>query len=56
MNNKLKGCPKTPNKIKKKGTDRKINKSNKENGKLNWTKQNKMRQTMITQDGNEQPS
>ena len=55
MNNKLKGCPKTPNKIKK-GTDRKMTKSNKENGKLNWTKQNKMRQTKITQDGNQQPS
>ena len=55
MNNKLKGCPKTPNKIKK-GTDRKMTKRNKENGKLNWSKQNKMRQTMITQDGDEQPS
>ena len=33
-----------------------MTKSNKENGKLNWSKQNKMRQTMITQDGNEQPS
>ena len=39
MNNKLKGCPNTPN-IVKKGAGRKLTtKSNKENGKLNRTKQ-----------------
>ena len=39
----------------KEGDRQKID-CNKKNGKLNRTKQNKMRQTMITQDGNEQLS
>ena len=41
----------------KEGDRQKIDKKrNKENGKLNRTKQSKMRQTLITQDGNEQPA
>ena len=45
INNKLKGCPNTPNKggQKEEMTAKKKKKKKKENGKLNRTKQNKIK-------------
>ena len=55
MNNKLKGCPNTPNTIKRGQTENRQKKQLRK-WQTQQEKRNKMRQTVITQDGNEQPS